>query len=234
MSDTFDFEKAWLDKLNKGLDGNVDEKIKKQVLGGSDQLSNNTPREEIIDWSIQAMSKLDELVTDEKTRRDILSACACQYPTENLQIIKEEYAQTKNLNRAHQRLQTQFQVFLRDGLKLDEEMIDEVIVRGWGLAGVLEGSTIIATKIPKSENLKAYLTESDPVKKRQYYCHCPRVRDILKGSKNLSVTYCYCGAGYYKGIWEEILQKPVEVEILESIMLGDEVCKIAVRLPIGD
>jgi hypothetical protein len=31
--------------------------------------------------------------------------------------------------------------------------------------------------------------------------------------------------------WEEILQQPVEVEILESVFGGDEVCKIAIYLP---
>jgi len=44
-------------------------------------------------------------------------------------------------------------------------------------------------------------------------------------------VYCYCGAGFYKGIWEEILQQPVEVQVLESVLKGDKVCKIAVHLP---
>ena len=92
-------------------------------------------------------------------------------------------------------------------------------------------NTIIAIKIPKSGYLVEYMKETDPEKKRQYYCQCPRIRDVLKTSETISTTYCYCGAGFYKGIWEEILQKPVEVEVLESVLQGDEVCKIAVYLP---
>jgi predicted hydrocarbon binding protein len=57
------------------------------------------------------------------------------------------------------------------------------------------------------------------------------VRDALSTSETISPTYCYCGAGFYKGIWEEILQEPVAVEVLESVVQGDEVCKIAVYLP---
>jgi len=76
------------------------------------------------------------------------------------------------------------------------------------------------------------MKETDPERKRALYCHCPRVRDVLKTSDTrLSTTYCYCGAGFYKGIWEEILQKLVKVKVLETVMKGDDVCKIAVYLP---
>jgi predicted hydrocarbon binding protein len=54
---------------------------------------------------------------------------------------------------------------------------------------------------------------------------------VLKSSETISATYCYCGAGYYQGIWEEILQQPVEVELLESVLQGDQVCKVAIHLP---
>ena len=43
--------------------------------------------------------------------------------------------------------------------------------------------------------------------------------------------YCYCGAGFYKGIWETILGEQVRVEVLESVMMGGDVCKIAIHLP---
>ena len=43
--------------------------------------------------------------------------------------------------------------------------------------------------------------------------------------------FCYCGAGFYKGIWEEIIQEEVKVEVLESVLKGDDVCKIAIYLP---
>jgi predicted hydrocarbon binding protein len=52
------------------------------------------------------------------------------------------------------------------------------------------------------------------------------------GPESISATHCYCGAGFYKGIWEEILQAPVEVEVLESVLKGDEVCTIAIHLPV--
>jgi hypothetical protein len=89
----------------------------------------------------------------------------------------------------------------------------------------------LATKIPKSGNLIEYFGVSDPQKKQELYCHCPRVRDAIKTDQQLSPTYCYCGAGFYKGIWEEITQQNVEVELLESVLQGDDVCRIAIYLP---
>jgi predicted hydrocarbon binding protein len=76
------------------------------------------------------------------------------------------------------------------------------------------------------------MKETDPVKRRDYYCHCPRMREALRFVAAVSPTYCYCGAGFYKHIWEEILQEPVEIEILETVLKGDDVCRFAIRLPV--
>jgi hypothetical protein len=157
--------------------------------------------------------------------------CACQYPKSELADVRQAYLVSGDLGVAHQMLQERFEAFLRDSLQLEEELIAEVVRRGWGLAGVRQGRTIIATKIPKSQYLAAYLAEPDPEKRRQTYCHCPRIRDVLQSSGSLPATYCYCGAGYYKGIWEGIVQAPVEVELLESVLDGGEVCKVAIHLP---
>ena len=116
-------------------------------------------------------------------------------------------------------------------MQLEEKMIEQIVGNGWGSAGVREGNTIIATKIPKSGYLVQYMNELDPDKRRALYCHCPRIRGVLKTSQTIPPIYCYCGAGFYKGMWEEILQEPVEAELLESVLKGDKVCKVAIYLP---
>ena len=57
------------------------------------------------------------------------------------------------------------------------------------------------------------------------------MRDALKTGDTISPIYCYCGAGFYKGIWEEIIQQPVEIEMLETVLKGDNVCQFAIYLP---
>lgn len=225
-----DFEQAWLAKFARGLEQVAGEGVCRQVLAGSEGLSDESSRREVIAWSRGAMERLEALV-DPPGCREIMTGCACQYPKANLQGIREVYAATGDVERAHGMLQAQFETFLREGLQLEEELVAEVVRRGWGSAGVRQGRTILATKIPKSRYLVAYLQEPDADKRRQMYCHCPRVRDVLGTAETLSATYCYCGAGFYQGIWEEILQRPVEVEVLQSVLKGDEVCQVAVYLP---
>jgi len=177
------------------------------------------------------MQRLEALV-DAETAGLVMAGCACQHPKEGLQAVRKAYAETGDLAVAHRMLQEQFEAFLRASLELKEEHVQEVLSRGWGLAGILEGNRVLATKIPKSGQLVAYLEEADQQRRRQYYCHCPRVREALRTGEGLPMLYCYCGAGFYKGIWEEILQAPVEVRVLKSVLGGDDVCSIAVHLPV--
>ncbi len=230
MSEAQDFERAWLAKFSSCLNEVAGEGIRKEVMKGSEELTTHSSRQEVIGWSRKAMERLDSLV-DEKKRREIMAGCACQYPKSDLQDVRKKYEETQDIDLVHQMLQERFESFLENTLQLDDELVQEIVRRGWGLAGIKEGDTIIATKIPKSGYLVDYMKETDPQERRQYYCHCPRVRDALKTSETISPTYCYCGAGFYKGIWEEILQQPVEVEVLETVLAGDEVCKIAVHPP---
>ena len=117
-----------------------------------------------------------------------------------------------------------------DSLELDDEPRRRDSGRGWGLAGNRQGKPIVATKIPKSGYLAEYMQETDPDAGASLLPlpAGPRCAEI----GDTPVTYCYCGAGYYKGIWEEILQQPVQVEVLESVLQGGDVCKIAVYLPV--
>lgn len=235
MSEEFDFERNWLNKFSNSLDRVLGASKRDQVMQDSQDLSMESARMQVIAWSRLAMQRLDA-VADESQRHEIMTGCACQYPPENLIGVRDLYQQTGDLDVAHQMLQDIFENFLREDLQLEQSLIDEIINRGWGLAGVRRGNTIIATKIPKSGNLRAYWNERDPEVKRAAYCHCPRVRALLQPQQRtvepISSTYCYCGAGFYKGIWETILNRPVKVQVLESVLQGDEVCKIAIHLPL--
>ncbi len=224
-----DFERAWLAKLSDSLERIAGERIQSQVMQGSERLSSRSRPDEVIEWSRLAMARLDSLL-DEPQRREVMTGCACRYGKPELQKARKEYQKTQNVDQVLKILQQQFDSFLEETLELSTDLITEIASRGWGLAGVREGNTIIATKIPKSGYLIEYMQETDPARKRQLYCHCPRIRAVLESSETLSPTYCYCGAGYYQGIWEEILQRPVEVEVLESVLQGDDVCKIGINL----
>ncbi|UCF70257.1 MAG: hypothetical protein JSW49_08675 [candidate division WOR-3 bacterium] len=225
-----DFERYWLSKLSTSLERSVGPDIRAKIMEGSEDLSDGTDRSEVVAWSARAMALLDERVEAAK-RFDVMTGCACQCPNTELRGIRAKYEETSDIDIVLEMLQKKFVSFLKDELKLSATVVDVIIRKGWGLAGRREGGKIIATKIPKSAYIADYLKETDPVKKRAIYCHCPRIRGALMSGVSISSTYCYCGAGYYRGIWEEILQERVRVELLESVLKGDDVCTIAIHLP---
>ena len=230
MTETQDFGQAWLAKLSNGLRETAGEEVCAQVMAGSEGLSAASSPQEVIAWTQAAMARLEALVSKED-RQDIMTGCACQVPRSSLQETKRIYQETSEIDAAHRILQSQFASFLRETIGLDGQQVAEILAEGWGVAGVRQGQTIVATKIPKSGYLRQYLEEPDPQRRRETYCHCPRVRDAPALSEPVSAIYCYCGAGFYKGIWEAILGQPVQVELLESVLAGGDVCTVAIHLP---
>lgn len=229
-----DFERAWLDKLAASLERVAGAGLRQAVLAGSEELSDSTRRREVITWSQRAMALLDERLSEEDRTR-VMTGCACQYPPSQLRTARQVFVKTGNIDRVMAVLQDEFLSFLRDGLGLEPEIIAAIVENKWGLAGYRdEQGRIIVTKIPKSGEIRAYFAEPDPVKKRAVYCHCPRIRDALRTGTSISATYCYCGAGYYQGIWEEILQRPVKLALLASVLRGDDVCRFAIDTATGD
>ena len=96
--------------------------------------------------------------------------------------------------------------------------------------GVREGDQIIVRKIPHMAD--KYLREPDEQKKHYYYCHCPWVKEaLLESQRPVSPVFCNCSAGYYKAYWEIVLDQPVEVDVVKSILSGDSICEFAVHLP---
>jgi len=229
MESKLDLEQAWLGKFAAALDEIAGGQVCEEVMQGSKELSSASARNGVICWSRQAMERLTSLV-DGKQAQDVMTSCACQYPKADLRDVRLAYEETSDVDVALDMVQEKFEAFLKETMQLEEPMIEQIVSNGWGSAGVRVGDTIVATKIPKSGYLIQYMNETDPDKKRALYCHCPRIRDVLKTSQTIPSIYCYCGAGFYKGMWEEILQQPVEVELLESVLKGDDVCKVAIHL----
>lgn len=115
--------------------------------------------------------------------------------------------------------------------EINEEVLEYVkSQQGMTEAGVREGDKVIITKIPYLA--KQYLNETDERKRRYYYCHCPWVREaILEEDQPIDPIFCNCSGGYYKNFWEAVLDQPVKVELLESVLNGGKVCKFALHLP---
>lgn len=224
-----DFEKRWLDKLRKNITEIADQPTAERILSGCETLTQTSPRSEIITWSANAISLLETSVGADSSHQ-ILLACACHIQPENLEEAKSVYQDTGDLRAAHEILQSQFESFLRDELQLEDHEFNEVVHQGWGLAGIIDGNQIIATKIPKSAYLQQYLAAEDPAIKREIYCHCPRVREAISFGIAMPPRYCSCGAGFYQDIWARITDKAVSITVEKSLFMGDDLCRFRLTI----
>jgi hypothetical protein len=163
----------------------------------------------------------------------VLTVCSCPYPRSKLQDLRELYERTGDLDEVIKRLQQQLEDSLRRGMLFEDEIWEKIEELGWGVAGHREGNRIIITKIPKSGNIREYFSTSDPRRRRELYCHCPRVRQAAALGMELPIEYCICGAGYYAQIWDSIIGGNVKVRVLESVAAGGDKCTFEVEIPEG-
>jgi hypothetical protein len=63
---------------------------------------------------------------------------------------------------------------------------------------------------------------------RPMRCYCGLLRGLPPDEK-ISPTYCQCSKGFVKKYWEEILGKPVKVELLQSAVSGAQECKFEIH-----
>ncbi len=58
-------------------------------------------------------------------------------------------------------------------------------------------------------------------------CYCGSVSQT---KEPFSATYCYCSCGWYRQLFETLLERPVEVELLGSVIQGDENCRFKIMM----
>jgi predicted hydrocarbon binding protein len=59
------------------------------------------------------------------------------------------------------------------------------------------------------------------------HCYCGQV----KNTKDVfPLTYCHCSVGWYKQLFESALGRPVDVELVQSIVTGAETCEFIIYI----
>ncbi|MFX0085922.1 MAG: hypothetical protein ACFFAU_09620 [Candidatus Hodarchaeota archaeon] len=114
--------------------------------------------------------------------------------------------------------------------EVDQQVIDYVKNDQSIETGIREGNKVIIKKTPYM--IKQYLNETIEKKKQYFYCHCPWIREaFIKNDEPIPPIFCNCSAGYFKNYWEAVLNQPVKVELLSSVLNSDENCKFVLHLP---
>jgi effector-binding domain-containing protein len=204
----------WLRRLAEGLDRFAGEATREQVMEGSGGLTVDSTPHEKAEWVKGAMERLDAAIADEETRGKVLAGCSHRFPDWRIEQMRTEYERLENID--------ELLVLMR----LDKS----VGGLSWYEHPERVGNTLHVTKDPY--NAERYLQATDLAEKRSWYCHCGLVRAAIGAGETISQSHCYCGAGWYQQLWEGVLGKPVKVELVRSVLQGDDCCSFAIHLPL--
>ncbi|MBN1264929.1 MAG: GyrI-like domain-containing protein [Anaerolineales bacterium] len=155
-------------------------------------------------WVHSAVGTLDRLTGKEDTY-EIISRCAHTFSSRRISELREIYQETGDVD------------------KVLEVMNAEP---DWYENPERQGRIIYVTKIPA--NRQQYDEAVSRNERRQAYCHCALAYRHLD---TMPPAFCNCGAGWYRQLWEGILQKPISVEIIKSLTCKDDTCRFAIHLP---
>lgn len=114
--------------------------------------------------------------------------------------------------------------------EITPEVVDMVRENREMLSAVRKGDHLYITKIPYAP--AQWLSEQDPGRRRYLACHCPLAREaILSEEVDIPMDWCYCSGGFAKRLFDVLFNEFTEVEVLESVLAGDDRCRFRIRLP---
>jgi hypothetical protein len=92
------------------------------------------------------------------------------------------------------------------------------------------GNEILAQAIPA--NVGGFLRASDDKHRRHSLCHCQFGREsILQDEGEVSPLLCECSLGHTMLLWEIVLDRKLEGEVVESALKGSNRCLFKIKLP---
>lgn len=96
------------------------------------------------------------------------------------------------------------------------------------IKNVYDASSSFSDFVAKmNEHDAGWYINNDSLYTKYNHCSCKLLKDIeLLPSK----TWCYCTVGFNKALFEYVLNEEVDIELLESIKLGDKQCLMRVDL----
>lgn len=200
----------WDRLLAEGVERTLGAAAREQVMAGIEQVTPDSPLEAYTEWIRGAMDRLDDLTDDPIAKYQIVSCCAHVFPGERIAHLRAIYNQRQ---------------------EVDDVLREMYKDPAWYEDPIRKGNVIHMTKVPY--NPEGYEKGATPAERRKAYCHCGFVRPYLdEVPSRLSPTFCWCGTGWYKRLWEEILELPVQIDHVETLIKGNDQCTLTITLPL--
>jgi effector-binding domain-containing protein len=200
----------WDRLLAEGVEKTLGPSAREQVMAGIEEITPDSSLEAYTEWIREAMDRLDALTDDPVIKYQAVSCCAHVFPAERIAHLRAIYEQRHDV---------------------DEVLREMYRDPAWYEDPVRRGNVLHMRKVPYDP--EGYETGATPAARRKAYCHCGFVRPYLDDvPSELSPTFCWCGSGWYKRLWESILGQPIEIEHLETLVKGNEQCTLTITLPL--
>lgn len=205
---------SWQDLFAHHLQDVMGEVVRDAVIDRGDRIFLESPAEARFRWTKDAVARLDQ-VADDYQRYLVLSGCSHVFPQTQTAKPHRVYVQA-----------------LAQGADMSsgvDALLDFMHTDpGWRQKITREGRVIFSTKNPRDP--EAYARATTQVEKRRAACFCPIIRNYLE--EGMSPTFCYCSAGFERKQWEEVLEQPVRIDVVKSLLKGDDYCQFAIHLPV--
>jgi effector-binding domain-containing protein len=199
----------WDHLLSEGAAKVLGEDARRNIMQGIEAITPAATFEEYSTWIQGAIQRLDALTDDNEKKCQVVSHCAHVFPHKRIEHLRSIYTRGK------------FDDILR-------EMYNDDF---WYEKPVRRGNLLYMRKNPF--NPEGYENAHTPAERRKAYCHCSFVHPFLDEiPSKLSPTFCYCGAGWYRQLWEGILEQPVKIEHVETLLKGNDQCTLTITLPL--
>lgn len=199
----------WDRLLAEGAEAILGSEARLRLMQGIESITTKSSFDEYTNWIQEAITRLDAITDDEDKKCQVVSHCAHVFPQERIDHLRTIYSHGAIDDVLHEMYTDDF----------------------WYEKPVRRGNVIDMRKNPF--NPEGYANAATPAERRKAYCHCPFVHPYLDTiPARLSPTFCYCGAGWYRRLWEGILDQPVRIENVETLLRGNDQCTMRITLPL--
>lgn len=182
---------------------------RQQLVQGIESITPDSSFAEYTAWIQGAIERLDALTDDSEKKCQVVSHCAHVFPQERIDHLRAIYERGT----------------------VDDVLCEMYTDDFWYEKPVRRGNVIYMRKNPYDP--EGYASAATPAERRKAYCHCPFVHPYLgEIPAKLSPTFCFCGAGWYRRLWEGILGQPVKIEQVETLLKGHDQCTMMITLPL--
>lgn len=196
----------WDDRLEQNLDRVLGKKTRDDIMKDRDKLFTiESSSNERIQWLKDMLNRIDKIANDDE-KYEILSCCAHEFSLKRIEFLRSIYNKNKAIDDVIKEMEKDY---------------------AWYENPVRKGNKIIVSKIPV--NPEGYEKAETLEEKKRNYCHCRFINNNL--DKGISPSFCNCSTGWYRQYWEGILEQPVRIKILKSLLKGNDICQFEIYLP---